>query len=122
MTVVEVQAQIKQSVEIASDPVPYAWTIDQYYKAYAYDRGRKLRDYARAGISEYWILNLIDRRLEIYREPAGDEGYRLMRLALDGEGVRTSPPPPLLGKERGVSPLEVPASVVRGNEMLPWTG
>ena len=27
--------------------------------------------YAAAGISEYWIVNLIDNRLEIYRQPEG---------------------------------------------------
>ncbi|NJR32790.1 MAG: Uma2 family endonuclease, partial [Chamaesiphon sp. CSU_1_12] len=28
--------------------------------------------YAAAGISEYWIVNLIDDRLEIYRQPEGN--------------------------------------------------
>ena len=32
-------------------------------------RGRKAAAYARAGILDYWILNLIDRLLEVYREP-----------------------------------------------------
>jgi len=32
-------------------------------------RGRKAAAYARAGITDYWILNLIDRMLEIHREP-----------------------------------------------------
>lgn len=33
------------------------------------DRGIKLRSYARAGIAQYWILNLIDRQLEVYTDP-----------------------------------------------------
>jgi Uma2 family endonuclease len=37
-----------------------------------YDRTRKLPAYARAGIPEYWILNLSDRTLELFREPSGD--------------------------------------------------
>jgi Uma2 family endonuclease len=36
------------------------------------DRLRKLPLYARAGVPEYWIVNLLERRLEVYREPAGD--------------------------------------------------
>jgi len=32
-------------------------------------RGRKAVAYARAGIADYWILNLIDRLLEVHREP-----------------------------------------------------
>lgn len=35
----------------------------------AYDRGAKLAAYARAGIPEYWILDLIAETLEICREP-----------------------------------------------------
>jgi Uma2 family endonuclease len=35
-----------------------------------YDRTTKAGLYARAGIPEYWILNLNDRVLEIHRQPA----------------------------------------------------
>ena len=33
------------------------------------DRGTKLCSYARAGIACYWIVNLIDRCVEVYRDP-----------------------------------------------------
>jgi len=39
-----------------------------------YDRGDKLRLYARHGIPEYWILDLQAKRLEVYREPHA-KGY-----------------------------------------------
>jgi len=35
------------------------------------DRGVKLRSYARAGVACYWIVNLIDRRVEVYTHPSG---------------------------------------------------
>lgn len=35
----------------------------------AYDRGRKARRYARAGVADYWIVNLVDRCLEVRRDP-----------------------------------------------------
>ena len=35
----------------------------------ALDRDRKRAIYARAGISEYWIVNLAERCLEVYRDP-----------------------------------------------------
>jgi Uma2 family endonuclease len=35
----------------------------------SYDRERKMKIYAYSGIPEYWILNLLDRQLEIYRQP-----------------------------------------------------
>jgi Uma2 family endonuclease len=36
----------------------------------------KGRTYAAAGIPEYWIVNLVDRRVEVYREPSpSGSGY-----------------------------------------------
>lgn len=35
------------------------------------DRGAKKRLYARAGIAVYWIVNLVERQIEIYTEPTG---------------------------------------------------
>ena len=49
-----------------------------------YDRGDKMRAYAACGISEFWILNLADDVLEIYRQPEGG-GYReLLTIPADG--------------------------------------
>ena len=36
-----------------------------------YDRTVKLPNYALAGITEYWIVNLIDEQIEVYRKPSG---------------------------------------------------
>jgi Uma2 family endonuclease len=35
------------------------------------DQTRKKRIYARAGIPVYWIVNLIDGRVEVYTDPTG---------------------------------------------------
>lgn len=35
-----------------------------------FDRGKKLSIYAEAGIVEYWIVNLIDEEIEVYRNPS----------------------------------------------------
>ena len=37
-----------------------------------YDRGDKASLYASAGIADYWIVNLVDRQVEILRSPAPD--------------------------------------------------
>ena len=37
-----------------------------------FDRRDKGSLYARAGIADYWIVNLVDRALEIYRDPVRD--------------------------------------------------
>jgi Uma2 family endonuclease len=39
-----------------------------------YDRETKGRTYAKAQLAEYWIFNLIDNILEIYREPNSELG------------------------------------------------
>lgn len=38
----------------------------------AYDRVVKRPLYARSGIPEYWLANLIDNSIEVYRKPEGD--------------------------------------------------
>ncbi|MCS6919892.1 MAG: Uma2 family endonuclease [Fimbriimonadales bacterium] len=48
-----------------------------------HDRGRKLRLYARHNIPEYWILNLKERVLEVYREPARGRYQNKQVLGLD---------------------------------------
>ncbi|MBT9582632.1 Uma2 family endonuclease [bacterium] len=46
----------------------------------SYDRGEKLKLYARAGIPEYWIVNVRDRVVEVHRDPQGDDyGDRFQR-------------------------------------------
>jgi Uma2 family endonuclease len=40
----------------------------------AFDRTHKGSLYARARLSEYWIVNLADRMLEVYRYPRPDNG------------------------------------------------
>ena len=37
------------------------------------DRDDKARIYARAGIVDYWIINLVDRRVEVYTDPTGPD-------------------------------------------------
>lgn len=38
----------------------------------AYDRKQKTSLYAKAGVTDYWIINLIDHQLEVYRNPVPD--------------------------------------------------
>jgi Uma2 family endonuclease len=41
---------------------------------YRKDSGEKARIYARAGIEDYWIVNVGQRRVEVYREPTNPTG------------------------------------------------
>lgn len=38
-----------------------------------YDRTTKQRIYAAAAVPEYWIVNLIDDQIDVYRSPLPDE-------------------------------------------------
>ena len=49
-----------------------------------YDREVKSPLYARAGIPEYWLVDLAGQRIEVYRDPAAGE-YRQLRLVRRGE-------------------------------------
>ena len=53
----------------------------------AYDRQKKLPLYAAAGIQEMWIVNLIDRLIEVYREPVEDR-YAVVTRHGPGEVLR----------------------------------
>ena len=73
-------------------------------------RGRKATAYARGGIADYWILNLIDRVLEVHREPArpGPARRRWGHAPIETLGAATT-----------VRPLAAPSSTVRVADLLP---
>ena len=75
-----------------------------------FDRDEKGSLYARARIAEYWIVNLIDRVLEIHRDPAPDpaapHGWRY-------RSVVTLAPPAV------VAPIALPTAAVRVADLVP---
>ena len=52
----------------------------------SWDRTEKLKLYARAGIEEYWIADVNNRRLIVHRRPSGEE-YLDIRTYTDAEFV-----------------------------------
>ena len=76
----------------------------------AFDRDQKGSLYARAGVEDYWIVNVIDRVLEVYREPVPDPsapcGWRY------GSTERLAPP-------AIVALLRVPATRIAVADLLP---
>jgi Uma2 family endonuclease len=71
------------------------------------DRSRKASVYARVGIADYWIVNVIDQVLEVHREP-GREGRR-WRYGL----VQ------ILGPEATITPLAAPLAGISVADLLP---
>jgi hypothetical protein len=51
------------------------------------DRGVKARLYAECGVPEYWIVNLVDRAIEVHADPAGSR-YRSCRVYRSGESAQ----------------------------------
>jgi Uma2 family endonuclease len=47
-----------------------ALVIEVAFSSLRFDRERKGSLYARAAVEDYWIVNLVDRVVEIYRDPA----------------------------------------------------
>ncbi len=62
----------------------------------AYDRSRKVTVYAASGISEYWIVNLVDRQVEVFCDPEpASQQYTKTRMVRTG-GTVTLPNGPAL--------------------------
>jgi Uma2 family endonuclease len=48
------------------------WLVEVSESSLSYDRGRKAKVYARAGVADYWIVNIPDQCIEVRRDPKGD--------------------------------------------------
>jgi Uma2 family endonuclease len=76
----------------------------------AYDRNYKSGLYAAGGIADYWLVNLVQRQLEVYRDPVADSkqpfGFRY--------NSRT-----LLDPADKVSPLAAPHASITAADLLP---
>ena len=75
-----------------------------------YDRSKKASLYARAAIQDYWIVNLKDRRVEIYRRPIKDEtafyGFSYGEIQIYTE-------------KDSISPLAAPDAKIKVADILP---
>jgi Uma2 family endonuclease len=59
---------------IAAHPSSPALVVEVADSSLRLDRRFKAAIYARAGLREYWIVNLVDRVLEVHREPHAPAG------------------------------------------------
>ena len=75
-----------------------------------FDREHKGSLYARAGIADYWIVNIPDQLIEVYREPVPDGtapfGWRYGRMVT-------------LGPHERVAPLAAPQAAILAADLLP---
>jgi Uma2 family endonuclease len=91
-------------------PARPALVIEVAESSLVFDRVEKGSLYARAGLADYWIVNLVDRVLEVYRDPDHDVtapyGWRYASVE------RVTAP-------RSVAPLGVPTAVIAVAALLP---
>ena len=91
-------------------PARPALIIEVSESSLRFDRVTKGNLYARAGIEDYWIVNLVDRVVDIYRNPGADitapYGWRYLSVE------RFTPP-------SAVTPLCVPAAAIPVSALLP---
>ena len=67
-------------------PADVLLVIEVADSSLAYDRAVKMALYAGAGMPEAWIINLIDRWIEVYRDPS-PAGYTTLLKILPGKSV-----------------------------------
>ncbi len=53
------------------------------------DRKKKLKMYARAGIIEYWIIDVKGRKIEVFRDPLESGDYATKLIATETESIAT---------------------------------
>jgi len=102
-------AVIKGSVRTGADhPASAVLVVEVSDSSLEYDR-RKARIYANNGIGEYWIVNLIDRVIEVYRQPVATSGGKTPAYASRQE----------LSENDFVSPLAAPRVKTAVKRLLP---
>ena len=91
-------------------PTVPALVVEVADTSLGFDRNLKGSVYARGGVRDYWVVNVTDRVLEVYRDPHPDPGaawgwsYRSMRTV---RGTET------------VTPLALPSTVISVASLLP---
>jgi Uma2 family endonuclease len=94
----------------AAHPVDPVLVVEVSLSSLAFDREHKASLYARAGRPEYWIVNLVDRVIEVRREPVPEPSapYGWDYAFVD-----------VLGPTERVSALGAPAVQIPVGDLLP---
>ena len=91
-------------------PARPALVVEVAEASLGFDRGEKAGLYARGGVRDYWIVNLVERVLEVFHDPEQD------RTAPDGCGYRTVM---RLGPGAVVSLIALPFVRIAVSDLLP---
>jgi Uma2 family endonuclease len=125
----DMRPQLPLSLGLASDPEPDIAVVPGSFRDYRvahpttallvvevsdttlnFDRSEKASLYARAGIQDYWIINIPEQVLEVYRDPQPDPtkpfqyGYANVMCLRIGDTI---------------APLAAPKAVIQVSDLLP---
>lgn len=92
------------------DPRTALLVVEVSGTSLSYDRGEKANLYAAAGILDYWVVDLVNRQVEVFREPRPEPTVRF------GANY-TKVPAYLPGHE--IAPLAMPTARVPVADLLP---
>jgi Uma2 family endonuclease len=82
-----VRGRIRDYLSHHPYPADVALLVEVADSSLDFDRLQKRPQYAAAGIPEYWIVNLIDRHLEVYRDPAPGGDYQITKTIDAGGSI-----------------------------------
>jgi Uma2 family endonuclease len=80
-----------------------ALVVEVSYSTLDYDRGKKANRYALSGVADYWVVDVENRKLFVFRSPT--DGFY--------------PAPQELEETQDVTPLAAPNAVIPVKELLP---
>lgn len=125
----DVRPQLPLSLNLTSEPEPDIAVVHGSFRDYrtvhpstalliveisdttvTFDRYEKASLYARAGIQEYWVVNLLEQQVEVHRDPCPKQdmpfGYGYAQITLHKA-------------DDTISPLAVPNAVILVADLLP---
>ena len=81
-----IRGQVQDYRDRHPGPADLALLVEVADSTLPRDRGEKWAAYGRGRIPVYWIINLVDRQVEVYTRP-GARGYRTSRIYKPGQNV-----------------------------------
>jgi Uma2 family endonuclease len=94
----------------AETPTTAVLIIEVADSSLAYDLGDKASLYAAADIRDYWVVDVVHKRLHVFREPRADpaapHGFSFSQYCFLNPG-------------ESIAPIEIPGTPIRVDDLLP---
>jgi Uma2 family endonuclease len=106
----EVSVGVGRRDDYSDHPTAAVLVVEVSDTTLAFDRGDKANQYAAAGITDYWVIDVNGRRVEVYRDPRPDPakpfGAWYTKVAV-------------YGATDAIAPLAAPAARLTAADLLP---